>query len=140
MVPGAVVELDRDADEWLAGAQLQLRHDLDLGRRGGPRAAGPFDVERPVVPAHDDQVAHERSGRAARDDHVAGRLDERIDRRRAVVVAVAEVAAVDEAPDADELGARAADAEQPIVTDGRLDEAVRQRAIRDHDRRLVATR
>ena len=153
VVARAVVEVDAHAHEPLAGAQLQRGPHLDwrgLGAALAARVLVADRVRRPAVVSPDEELGAHRSGLEHFDGHHLGCVDDRVVRRRAVVVRVAAVAALDVAVgavDADAVGLdgeRAVggvdlDAHQPVVEHplARRDPHEFRRRRRRRDRRGV---
>ena len=87
-------------------------------------APGRLDPDRPVVASPHDELPSSGPAAPASIDTVERRLDEQVVGRRAVVVAVPELAAVDEPPDAGELGRPRREPDRAVLGDVDPHEAV----------------
>ena len=99
MVTRTIVERLLDAQETFAAAQLVGGVHLGGHRLLGARMTRPLVAQRgdrPLVRARHDNPGAHRAALGDLDVHRSGRVDERVDPRRRVVVGVAAVAAVDE--------------------------------------------
>ena len=136
MVAGPVVEAEPDAHERLPGADLEVLADRRPGR--GRRAALGIGGQAawPVVGAGDDDLATQRPGALDPDIDLERLIDDDVVRRRTVVVAVAGLPAVDDAPDAGQLRAPAHQPECPVLVDLEADQPVVEASL-DRDDRVV---
>ena len=133
MVARPILELDADPDERLAGPQLVRRRDVGRDRRRSPGRTRRLHSDGPVVSSPDDEAAEERPRRAPLDHHGQRLLDDRVVGRRPVVVAVPELPAIDQAPDAGQRGAGTAEVHGAVLGRGHRHEAVREGAVRRDD-------
>ena len=133
MVARTIVELDPDPHEWFARSELQPGRHHGLDRCLGAGHARWQHAHRQFETALDDELTEEWAGGTLLDRDRQRRVHRSVVRRRRVVVAVAEVAAVHEAPNPDQLRAVAADAKSPVVVDQHVHDAVRQRTRHDDD-------
>ena len=127
MVDRRVVVADRQPDDRVLGQDLDPGHDLDLDPVCGARSEVRRQPDRPGVAPDDLEGAAEWTGLHPADLDPDWSVDERVGRRRRVVVGVADVTAVDEPADAGDRQAAGREGQRSVIGDLEPDEAVGER-------------